>query len=240
MSVFTRMCPRQQQEVQQLSDPSCIKTASTSSCTILFFTSFIAYINHSFSLQPLKLSSAQLHETMKQEQSLQSKSPAELQRFRWRFVRGFLKQSETFPPNMWHQRPLHCTLNPGLPSNQQLCLYSAPLHVFLKLKAVVIDGELRVVHQSGVQFDAELPEFRYRSYKPDSISWKASWVTLTPVRVTGRLLLWKDSSHCLILKVWPFRCICCSQDSGRSSYPHWQTHCHLTCAHVGQGETHTQ
>lgn len=82
MSVFTRMCPRQQQEVQQLSEPSCIKTASTSSCTILFFTSFIAYINHSFSLQPLKLSSAQLHETMKQEQSLQSKSPAELQRFR--------------------------------------------------------------------------------------------------------------------------------------------------------------
>uniref|UniRef100_A0AAX7V9E1 Xylulose kinase n=1 Tax=Astatotilapia calliptera TaxID=8154 RepID=A0AAX7V9E1_ASTCA len=30
----------------------------------------------------------------------------------------------------------------------------------MKLKAVVIDGELRVVHQSGVQFDAELPEFR--------------------------------------------------------------------------------
>lgn len=79
---FHTMCPRQQQEVQQLSDPSCIKTASTSSCTVLFFTSFIAYINHSFSLQPLKLSSAQLHETMKQEQSLQSKSPAELQRFR--------------------------------------------------------------------------------------------------------------------------------------------------------------
>lgn len=34
---------------------------------------------------------------------------------------------------------------------------------------MVIDGELHVVHQSGVQFDAELHEFRYRSYKPDSI-----------------------------------------------------------------------
>ncbi|XP_026036217.1 xylulose kinase isoform X1 [Astatotilapia calliptera] len=41
----------------------------------------------------------------------------------------------------------------------------APLYLGLdlstqQLKAVVIDGELRVVHQSGVQFDAELPEFR--------------------------------------------------------------------------------
>uniref|UniRef100_A0A669CQ03 Xylulose kinase n=1 Tax=Oreochromis niloticus TaxID=8128 RepID=A0A669CQ03_ORENI len=41
----------------------------------------------------------------------------------------------------------------------------APLYLGLdlstqQLKAVVIDGELHVVHQSGVQFDAELHEFR--------------------------------------------------------------------------------
>uniref|UniRef100_A0A3B4ZS55 Carbohydrate kinase FGGY N-terminal domain-containing protein n=1 Tax=Stegastes partitus TaxID=144197 RepID=A0A3B4ZS55_9TELE len=31
-----------------------------------------------------------------------------------------------------------------------------------QLKAVAIDGDLSVVHQSSVQFDAELPHFRYR------------------------------------------------------------------------------
>lgn len=30
----------------------------------------------------------------------------------------------------------------------------------LKLKAVVIDGNLTVIHQDNVQFDSELPEFR--------------------------------------------------------------------------------
>uniref|UniRef100_A0A3Q2V9D5 Xylulose kinase n=1 Tax=Haplochromis burtoni TaxID=8153 RepID=A0A3Q2V9D5_HAPBU len=66
----------------------------------------------------------------------------------------------------------------------------APLYLGLdlstqQLKAVVIDGELRVVHQSGVQFDAELPEFRYRSYKPDSISWKALDLLLDKMKRAG-------------------------------------------------------
>jgi len=33
-----------------------------------------------------------------------------------------------------------------------------------KLKVVAIDGQLAVVHQSSVQFDIELPEFRYYSH----------------------------------------------------------------------------
>lgn len=33
----------------------------------------------------------------------------------------------------------------------------------LKLKAVVIDGNLSVVQRTSVQFDSELPEFRYPS-----------------------------------------------------------------------------